>query len=218
MTLQHCLAIAFLLLVTPAAAQAAEYREFHKALEPIAKLRDLKYLVQTVKVAPRDPAMKPESVVLTIRSRTGPIRIAAGPEGAIDIPVTKALYDENPPVESNAPPGTLGLSVALDVRAPPVQRFEYKLVMDMKADWEEAVRRQNFVWRTLAPSAKSAVVVFAPGAKATAEVKLPSGTRTLGVDSSGQIQLPFDEEWRKANPAIVLSEMPTRIGLDFHKK
>jgi hypothetical protein len=217
MTRSRTLAAAFLLLVA-AAAQAAEYREFYKALEPISKLKDLKYLVQTVKVAPRDPAMKPESVVLTIRSRSGPIRIAAGPEGAIEIPVTKALYDENPDVESNAPPGTLGLSVGLDVRAPPAQRFDYRLVMDMKADWDEAVRRQNLMWRMLAPSARSAVVVFAPGSRATAEVRLPSGTRTLNADAAGQIPLPLDEDWKKANPAIVLSEMPARIGLDFHRK
>ena len=210
--------IACLLLAALATtARAGEYREFHKVLEPFTKLKDLKYLVPTVKVAPKDAALKPESVVLVIHSRAGAIRVPAMADGSIDFPVTQALYDENPNVDSNAPPGTLGLSVGIDVGAPPAQRFDYRMVMDMKADWDEAVRRQNFMWRMLAPSPRGALVVFTPGTAATAEVKLPGGVRTYRADAAGELRLPFDEAWHKANPPVLLSAMPKRIALDFRK-
>jgi hypothetical protein len=209
--------LAFACLCLAAAAHGAEYRNFYDALEPFARLKDLKYIVATAKVQPKDPAVKPESVSLTIRAKSGPIVVRPRADGSVDFPVTRALADENPAVEHALGEGRLSLTLSVDVRAEPVQRFDYRLLFDMKADWDEAVRRQNLLYRMLAPSARSAIVGFPKGSKATAEVRLPTGTRTYAADAEGAIHLPFDEAAKAANAPVVLSAMPERISLDFKR-
>jgi hypothetical protein len=65
------------------------------------------------------------------------------------------------------------------------------------------------------PSAKSYQVLFEPGKGGSAEVKLANGVRKLVANDKGDLRIPFDDSWIAANPTIVFSETPKKIGLAY---
>lgn len=199
-------------------AQAAEARPLKgmcEMMEPVSKLTGLKYVRASVQVKPKDAAVKPESVAFTIAAKAGTIKVPVAADGTVVIPVSKALCEENPDVQTNQPPGTLDLAIVVGVNAPPLQQFDYRVIMDMKADWDEGLSRQNFLYRAMAPSAKAGLILFAPGRAAWAEVRLPQGPRRFTADDKGTIRIPFDEAWKSSNPPVVLSEAPRAVSLTF---
>ena len=210
-------ALASLALLAATSALAGEYKSFYDALEPFERLKDLKYIRSTVKVKPKDAKVPPQSVEFTIKSKSGAIRVVAGPDGVIDIPVSRALREENPEMVSNQPEGSVGISVNIDVSVPPTASFDYRLLAELRDEYKTAVGRQNLVWRMMAPSPKGVVIKFAPDAKGSAKVKMPGTAWTVDADGAGELRLAFDDDLQKANAAIQLSAVPQRIGLDFRK-
>ncbi len=211
-------ALALLALFPVAAAlpaHARPYKDLCNQLEPIAKIAGMKYVKPTVRVEAKPGTPAPKSIVFTIDARAGIIRVTPAADGTIDFPLTKALCDENPNVESNQPPGTMSMAVSVDISAPPASSFDYRLLTDMRADWDEAVKRQGFMWRMMAPGARAGIVVFEAGKAASAEVRLPQGVRRIVANEKGELRIPFDEAWQASNPRIVLSDMPKKIGLAF---
>ena len=207
--------IGMLLVLAPLVTEARGFKEICDSLEPISKLSGLRYVKPTVRVAPKTPGVTPQSVVFNIEAKSGAIKVPVGADGTIAFPLSKALCEENPETAHNQPPGSVGISVGVDVWAPPAKAFDYRLIMDMRADWDEAIKRQNLMYRMLAPSAKAAVIHFEPGRTAVAEIRLPQGPQKLTANEKGEIRIAFDETWRLANPTIELSELPKKIGLSF---
>lgn len=203
------------LLATAGAAHARPYKEVCDNFEPFRKIADLKYVKPVVRVKPKDEAVKPKDVVITIDARAGTVRIVPEADGSIQLPMTDALCQENPEFSTNQGEGNVRFSVSIDPQLPPVKALDYRLLETLRQEWDTAVSRQNMMMRMLAPSAKGYHLNFEPGKPATAEVKLPSGAQKFTADAAGNLYLPLESSWATANPAIVLSEMPKRIGLKF---
>lgn len=183
------------------------------SFEPLRKLGDLPYIQPVIRVEPEGKAVKPQDVVFTIAAKAGPIRVTPDADGEIRFPFSDALCAENPDIESNQPPGSLGISITIDPKMPPVQRIDYRQLDTLRQQWDTAVSRQGFFYRMLAPSPKGFEVQFDPRSKATAEVGLPQGARQLAANAQGILVIPFDRSWAAANPTIAFSELPKRIGL-----
>ena len=196
-------------------AQARPLKDMCSSMEPFRKVADLKYVKPVVRVKPRSESVKPGDVAFTIAAKSGPIRVTPTADGVIDLPLTDALCAENPDIVSNQPEGTVQFEASIDPQIPPVQQLDYRLLDELRRQWDEAVSRQNFFYRTLAPSARAFHLAFEPGRAASAEIRLPQGVRKLVADANGDLVIPFESSWASANPAIVLSEMPKRIGLRF---
>ena len=196
-------------------AQARPLKSVCDAMEPFRKIADLKYVKPVIRAKPDSDSVKPGDVVYTIHARSGPITFRPAADGRIEIPVTHALCAENPEMTSNQPEGTVAFAVSIDPQIPPVKSLDYRQLEELRREWNEAVSRQNLMWRMLAPSSKAFSVVFEAGRAASAEIRLPQGVRKLMADPKGEIVIPFESAWADANPAIVLSEMPRRIGLRF---
>jgi hypothetical protein len=197
------------------AAHARPFREMCDQFEPLRKLSDLRYVKPRVVVEPTAPGAKPQDVVFTIEAKSGPIRISPGPDGALALPFSDALCAENPNFEANQPAGTMKISIAIDPRIPPVRTLDYRLLDSLRREWAEAISRQSLMWRLLAPSSTAYQLNFEPGRSAAAEIQLPAGVRKLHANDKGVLRIPFDEAWIVANPTIVLTELPKRIGLAF---
>lgn len=197
------------------AAQARPIKELCDQFEPIRKLADLKYVKPQIRVKPKDEGVKPQDVVFTIEARSGTIKVSPTADGNIELPLTDKLCAENPNIEVNQPKGTVGLGILIDPAIPPATTFDYKLLESLRREWSEAVSRQNIMWRVLAPSSKAYQVVFEPGKSASAEIQLPGGVRKLTADEKGELRIPFEDAWIAANPTIVLSTLPKKIGLAF---
>ena len=206
-----------ILLATLAAsaAQARPMKALCESMEPFRKLADLRYVKPLVRVKPKSASVKPQEVVFTIESKSGPVEFKPAPDGSIVIPFTDALCAENPNVAVNQPEGTVGFEVSIEPQIPAARAVEYRELDALRREWDEAVSRQGFVMRTLAPSPKGYRILFEPGKPASAEVRLPQGARKFDANAEGQLDLPFESSWTGANPAVVFSEVPKRIGLRF---
>ena len=209
------LAPAALLATVATAADARPFKDFCEQFEPLRKLSGLKYVRPVVRVQPANASVKPQDVVFTIAAKSGAIRVVPALDGAIELPFSDGLCAENPEIEMNQPKGTVGLAISIDPRIPPVKSLDYALLESLRREWDEAISRQSLVWRVLAPSAKAYQIVFEPGSNASAEIRLPQGSRTLAADAKGELRIPFEPSWVGANPTIVLSAVPKRIGLAF---
>ena len=207
--------LCLLLGLVIADAEARPLKDLCDQFAPLRKLADLKYVKVSVHVAPESAAVKPEQVAFTIQAKSGAIKVIPAPDGTIDFPLTDALCAENPNFESNQPPGTLAMKISIDAFVPSARTFDYRLLDSLRREWDEAVSRQNLLWRMLAPSAKGYSVLFEPGKAASAEIRLPEGVRRLTADAKGELRIPIEPAWVAANPTIVLSDQPRKITLAF---
>lgn len=206
---------ALLLVALASPAEAKPIKSMCDALEPFRKLSDLKYVKPVIRVKPHSETVKPGDVTFTIEAKSGPIRFAPNADGTMALPLTDALCAENPNMRTNQPEGTVGLGVSIDPQIPPVQSLDYRQLDELRREWNEGVSRQNLLWRARVPSPTAFRIAFEPGQAASAEIRLPQGVRKLAADAKGQVDILFESAWADANPAIVMSEMPKRIGLKF---
>ena len=204
----------FALLAAATASEARPFKDFCDQFEPLRKLSDLKYVKPRVLVQPKE-GVKPQDVVFTIEAKSGPIKVTPGFDGELALPFTDALCAENPNIEMSQPKGTVSIAISIDPKVPPVREFDYRLLDSLRREWSEAISRQSIMWRLLAPNPKAYQINFSPGSAGTAEIRLPGGVRKLSANSKGSLRIPFEDSWVAANPAIVLSELPKRIGLAF---
>ena len=211
------LACALLLAAIATPAAARPLKDLCESMEPFRKLADLKYVKPVVRVKPKSEAVKAQDVAFTIEARAGVIKVVPTAEGVIEWPLTDALCAENPNFASNQPEGSIEFAVSIDPQIPAVQSLDYRQLDALRREWEEAVSRQSLMWRVLAPSPKAFHLGFEPGRAASAEIRLPQGVRKLVADAKGDLVIPFDASWASVNPAIVLSEVPKRIGLSFKR-
>jgi hypothetical protein len=202
------------LALVASAANAGPYKDLCDRFEPLRKLEGLKYVKPEIKVAPQTPGVKPQDVVFTIEAKAGTINVSPGPDALLVLPMSDRLCAENPNYTVNQPKGTLNLQVSIDPAIPPVRTLDYRLLEALRHDWDEAVSRQNFAYRVMMPSAKAYQVLF-EGKGGSAEVKLSAGPRKFTADEKGELRIPFDESWIAANPTIVFSEVPKKIGLAY---
>ena len=207
--------LASLLAALALPAHARPLKSICDSMEPLRRISDLKYVKPVIQVKPKSEAVKPGDVVFTIEAKSGPIRLVPTADGTIELPLNDALCAENPNMVSNQPEGTVGVTVGIDPHIPPVKSLDYRQLDELRREWSEAVSRQSLVWRVLAPTPRAFQLAFEAGRAASAEIRLPQGVRKLVADANGDLVIPFESAWTDANPAIVLSEMPKRIGLRF---
>ncbi len=208
------LLVAFFALACTA-AQARPFKDFCAQFEPLRKISDLEYVKPQIKVEPKTAGVKPQDVVFTNAAKAGTLKFSPGPDGVVELPLTEALCAENPDFESNQPKGTVAFNISIDPAIPPVKTLDYRLLESLRHQWDEAVSRQGFMMRVMAPSSKAYQILFEPGVNASAEMRLATGVRKLAANAKGELRIPFEAAWVAANPAIVLSEMPRKIGLAF---
>ncbi|GEM_PF-6292888 len=214
--MKRTLAVLGLLLATPLAV-AGEYRDYHKLLTRIADLSDLHYLHPEVKVKSTLEGVAPETIRFVIHAPTGDITIPVDTAGHVDFPLSQALYDQNPDIDSNQPQGTIQIGVGIDVRAEPQQAFDYALLTAMASDYRTGVSRQGLTMRLLAPDPKGLSIKLPKGTPGSANLLLASGPQRFEADVDGLIRIPDRAEWRTKNPRIEVSTMPERVTLDFGK-
>jgi hypothetical protein len=160
-----------------------------------------------------DPGVPTESIRLVIQSRQGDIAVPIGADGATRFPVRDDLLRENPPVLTNVPEGKLQLNLAVTVEADPVERFRYRLLVEMLEEAKTILGRQGLLARMMLPDFEDLAISFPAGAKAAATVELPGGAVRLEADAAGSVRIPDRRDWRRQDPWIQLSELPQRIAL-----
>ena len=197
------------------AAEARPYKDLCEQFEPLRKMSGFKYVKPEITIQPKTPGVRPEDVVFTIEAKAGAIKVSPKADGALELPMDPTLCAENPNFETNQPKGSVDINVSIDPKIPPAKQVDYKTLEALRAEWKEALSRQSFMYRMLAPSSKGYEIDFEPGRGGVAEVRLPTGVRTFTANTKGEVRIPFEDAWIASNPAIVFDAMPKRIGLAF---
>ncbi len=203
------------LCLAAAAAHARPLKDLCEQFEPLRKLSGLEHIQSRILVEPKTKGVKPRDVVFTIEARSGTIKLSPSAAGLIELPLTDELCAENPDIEVNQPRGTVNLGISIDPAIAPVRTLDYRALDSLRREWSEAISRQSLMWRMLAPSSQAFEILFEPGKGASAEIRLPTGVRRLAANDKGELRIPFEDSWIAANPTIVLSELPKKIGLAF---
>jgi hypothetical protein len=205
--------LACLALPASAAWREIPYRDFHELFSRVQKMEGARYTRATAvfSVSEKAGVTRPE-LRLVIAAKGGDVEVPIGDDGKVAFPISKRLYDENPPVRVNAAAGTLSANVQLTVEAPPRQRFPCQLLLDMEADYRAQVAAQGMLARMLLPDAEGLVVRFGPGPRGTATVG-GAGGETFAADGEGALTIPLRRKWRQPGVEVVLSRMPEALLL-----
>lgn len=214
--MRRLLAVALFALALPAAAdREIPYSDMHGAFSRVAGIPNGKYFRIDTRLGSSDPAVATPDIKLVIRSSSGDFPVPVAADGAVQFPVREDLLKENPPVVTNVAAGKMQLTISMSVEAPPAQRFRYELMAAMQDDAKGIISKQGLMARMMAPDFEGFVIAFAPGTAATATLELAGKPVTLEADAEGVIRIPEKKAWRKENPWIQLSAMPTRIQLEM---
>ena len=198
-----------------AADREIPYKEMHSPFSRAAGIPNGKYFRLDTRLASSDPSVATADIKLVIKSRSGDIPVPVAADGAVQFPVREDLLKENPPVVTNVPAGKMQLTISMRVEAPPAQRFRYELMAAMQDDAKAIISKQGLMVRMMAPDFEGFVIGFAPGTAATATVELAGKPVSIEADAQGVIRIPDKKAWRKENPWIQLSAMPTHLQLEM---
>ena len=143
----------------------------------------------------------PEQIRLDIQSRSGVRSVRVAANGDVQFPLDEGLRAENPPVASNQPKGSLTLSVAIVLKAPPGLRFPYRHIAAGIDQMREIVAADGNDDRF---KVQGVELWFDPAAHAQLSV-VGRVERLLMADRAGRIVLDDSAELREDGVLLALT-------------
>jgi hypothetical protein len=202
------------LLALPSAAAADEavsttpYAALYQVLTPARVIGSYDRLVAIQRIESKS-GVKPADIRVVIRAKGGAIPVPIAVDGRVDFPTTEALRDENPPVETNQPKGSLALTVIVALAG--VNRTSVPWA-DIEAGLAQVKRfyADNVPEGAAAPKVRGIEVHFMPGTAATITIDGRS-ERLLMADAAGRIIVTGEMISEKENPTLAFSRAPEFI-------
>lgn len=167
-----------------------------------------------ITIKPRNKAIKPADVVLTVVDGAGRHRL---PPLSADFRMT---LEPNPKwLSDNAKimtslPSSEKSAPGWDVTTPLPEGLQWNYVQLMVGvqQMNQAIKKMAGAMSIFAPSVK--VLVFKFNKPAQLKIEAKDGAQTLSSDAKNEIRLKADASWLKENPLIVASERPFEAELD----
>jgi hypothetical protein len=148
--------------------------------------------------------VRPEDIRIVIHAKGGAITVPVAAGGEVKFPVTDALREENPPVETNQPKGSLALIVSVALRDGVRMRVPWSDIeaglADVKAFYAESSS-------AAAPAISGVEAHFSPGSSAMLTIE-GKGERLLMADPAGRIVVTRDMALENAATELVFSRAP----------
>lgn len=198
------------------AAEERDWVNYNKYMESLrldkwhaipAAERDKVDLYTTV--TPKNKAIKPADLALTIVHSGGRQAIPIRADGRVDFPFNPKWTAENPMIKINQPQGEkMEMSFAMNAVIPAGTQWQYAALMSPVAQGNQVIKKLAGMMSMFAPKAEAVVLVFAN----PAQVKV--GAKTLNTDAKNRLRLAPDEALMKENPLVVVSERPLLAKLD----
>lgn len=117
------------------------YRDLHRVLAPSLIVAEYPRLMAVQRIVSRLPGVKPDSIEIRIDSATQARTLRIAADGSVEVPLTQALYDENPPIRSNQPQGSLSVSINIELRPPTRAELRYAEFQDAFQQARAAIRK-----------------------------------------------------------------------------
>ncbi len=196
-----------------------------KATVPYARIYDAFQRAESVRtkdvrvaiaVASKSEAVPPGVVSLTIQAKSGARKLHVDPDGEIHgFPMTAKLLQENPPVVSNQPKGSLQIGGGLFFNGSAATTYRYRKLSDLLAAGNAVSKKRAGFFSLVAPQAKSVLFVFFRHTGQTLTVHAKSAPQTLKANEKGEIALRIDPALLGENPTVRLSEKPSKVLPDL---
>lgn len=203
----------FVMLASLALAQAVAadeavsttpYATLYQVLSPVSKINAYDHLVAIERIESKLPDVPTKDIRVVIHAKKGPIPVPVAAGGGVNFPVTDALREENPPVETNQPKGSLALIVNVALRIADRLRVPWS---DIEAALAQVKAFYAASQGASAPAISGVEVHFSPGSAAMLTIEGKS-ERLLMADASGRIIVTREMALENADPVLVFSRAP----------
>jgi hypothetical protein len=185
--------------VADEATSTTPYATLYQVLSPVPKITAYDHLLAIERIESKLPGVRPETIRVVIHAKSGPITVPVATTGEVKFPVADALRDENPPVETNQPKGSLALIVNVALRIGDRLRVPWS---DIEAGLGEVKQFYAETQGSAAPAISGVEVHFSPGNAAMLTIEGKSD-RLLMSDPAGRIIVT--REMANENPGAVLA-------------
>lgn len=167
-----------------------------------------------LKLRPKNPAVSPTSVILTLVHENGRQRIPIAADGEMDLPFNPAWMNDNTKIlTSLSKEEKAGPTAVFASRMPEGLQWNYVALMASVRQWNDLVKTNAGVLRFLAPKFTGIELQFSKPSQQTLTVMSKEGARVFAADAKGQLKIRLDDALMKDNPQIVLSERPAEMGV-----
>lgn len=197
-------------IVLAAAANADEtvsttpYATLYQVLSPVQTIGKYDRLVAIERIESKIPDVKSADIRVVIHAKAGAIAVPVGQDGVVNFPATNALREENPPVETNQPKGSLAFIVNVALRGADRLRVPWN---DVEAGLEQVKAFYAESRGATAPAISGIEVHFAPGTPAMLTIEGKT-ERLLMADPAGRLVVTRDMAPESEKPVLAFSRAP----------
>jgi hypothetical protein len=203
------LLLALFVPVAQAQESSTPYEVLYGVLMPAQEAKKYDRLRAIERVRSKSATVAASEIRLSIHAKSGVIPIPIAADGTISFPMDAALKAENPPVVSNQPKGSLGLTITFELRLPPGLRIPYTEVVAALTQAREMVAKYGVPGAAPGEVPKVGGVEFRFLRGKDASVTIAGKTeRLLVADESGSVVLMDDPQLVRENPTVVFSRAP----------
>jgi hypothetical protein len=173
-------------------------------LSPVRTIGKYDRLVAIERIESKVPDVNPSDIRVVIHAKAGAIPVPVGPNGVVKFPATDALREENPPVETNQPKGSLAFIVNVALRGADPLRMPWS---DVEAGLEQVKAFYAESRGATAPAISGIEVHFTPGSPAMLTIEGKS-ERLLMADPAGRLVVTRDMAPESEKPVLAFSRAP----------
>jgi hypothetical protein len=180
------------------------YATLYEVLSPVAKINAYDHLIAIERIESKAQGVRPEDIRVVIQAKQGAIVVPVGAGGEVKFPVTDGLREENPPVETNQPKGSLALIVNVALRFRDHLRVPW-------SDIETGLTQVKAFYadnRGAAAPAISGVEVHFSGSSAAMLTIEGKNEHLLMADPAGRIIVTREVALENAAPVLAFSRAP----------
>ena len=175
-------------------------------------------LVGVITITSTNPAVTPSQIKMLVQTREGQAMVSLAPNGELrHFPHDPQLANQNPPIVSNQPKGSLRLKLTWKLPVSEYLGFHYSRLQDGVNEFNKAIKTQAGPMSAVLPRASGVIFVFPLASAGKAKVQIISGTdrREYVADARGQVKLDLDKT-TPGNADVRLSEKADMIIPDVN--
>jgi Protein of unknown function (DUF2987) len=189
------------------------YKDAYEYLQKLNQKPHDKIAVR-MRIVPQNKNLSLHDIKITLRGDKTNRAIPIADDGLIEVPLEKALVDDNAEFVTNQKKNSLQVHVNIDVSLPTNSPLRYRYLSEALVQARDSVK-QIVPWyvRWLVPNNWNAVEIeFAEGSAATATVMAVNGKQVFRSGKENKIKMLLEDYLISENPEVVFSTPPKSIG------
>ena len=163
-----------------------------------------------------DLKVKSSDLDVFIDSKKGRMPVKIDADGSFSIPMRSDLEEENPPIITNQPRGSMQLDWKVGMNASRMTNvMSYRFLMQPVKDCSAVQERMREVFPS-APKLKMVglKLIYDRIKKVSlVTVSSKSGDKKLQADEGGEILIPLEPSLLEENPTVTLQQMPAKVEI-----